>query len=135
MTKAEASGGEAAPERVSAVLHKPINQAGVLPAIPQLQHKLLPQVSHARKAAVAVVDQKDAQRQTVGETVRRGRLQLKEQTLKRQQRNETIPTSFYYRIQSDITEFGETFFFLIVQNKLNMLKDFIISLLNIHFYS
>lgn len=59
----------------------PVDEVIVLPAIAHLQHKLLPQVGHSSHAAVVEVYQTHAQRQPVGQTVPRSRLQHAEQVL------------------------------------------------------
>lgn len=64
-------------------LHSPTYKVVVLPAVAQLQDKLLPNMSDGPQPTVVVVDQAQAQRQPVGQTVAGCRLHVEKQVLHR----------------------------------------------------
>lgn len=59
-------------------LYSPTYKVVVLPAVAQLQDKLLPNLSDGPQPTVVVVDQTQAQRQPVGQTVTGCRLHVEE---------------------------------------------------------
>lgn len=61
----------------------PVDEVVVLPAVAQLQDKLLPEVGDGTQPPVVEVDQTHTQRQPVGETADGSRLQLEGQVLVR----------------------------------------------------